>query len=259
MISTFLFNLYFVSTVLAVPIGIGAKIGTDRNKEVWSQSVFQIVNRIQEQICIGAMCTSVGEGFASGTAFVIGYSEDRTVFMSAAHLCNQYDVWESNPDNITQTLRSSHMYIAHDKKLYEAGKTILYKNTGNDICIFIVDHKLGRKLKIAKKSPKYAQQIWTIGAPAGFFPESAKPINSGYFSGKAIRYDLDDLSVEFFNFSLATKQGMSGSPIMDASGRVVGIVSAVHSEWHMICFSPTLAQIIEAHGIALQSLDPEVP
>lgn len=255
MISTFLFNLYFVSTVLAVPIGISAKIGMSRDKSVWSESVFQIVNRIQEEICIGKMCTTIGQGFASGTAFVIGYSEDKTIFMTAAHLCNEYDIWESNPSGTSQTKRSSHMYIAHEENLHEAGKMILYKNTNNDICIFVVDKKYGRKLKIAKNIPNYAEQIWTIGAPAGFFPETAKPINSGYFSGKAVRFDSSDQDLEFFNFSLATKQGMSGSPILTANGRVVGIVSAVHSDWHMICFSPTLAQIIEAHGIALQSLD----
>jgi S1-C subfamily serine protease len=74
-------------------------------------------------------------------------------------------------------------------------------------------------------------------------PDSAKPISRGVFSGEAIRRHPMTDPTAFATYSMPTVQGMSGSPIMDSQGRVIGIVSAVHSDWHMVSFSPTLDQI----------------
>ena len=58
---------------------------------------------------------------------------------------------------------------------------------------------------------------------------------------------------------MPTVGGMSGSPIVDHRGRVIGLVSAVHSEWHLLSFSPTLEQITAAKESAVLKLSSQNP
>ncbi len=65
----------------------------------------------------------------------------------------------------------------------------------------------------------------------------------------------DSTIMGFYNMSMPTVQGMSGSPIFNDDGEVVGIVSAVQVDWHMICYSPTLEQIKEAIEAAYKVIE----
>lgn len=259
MFGAFLFKLYLVGTAFAIPLSFGLNYGASLSKSNWADAVVLVTNEYREEMCVLDSCITAFSGFGSGTAFVIDYEDDVTIFMSAAHLCNEYTIVESESKGEFETRRHSTMYIRYNNTLYPAGKMILYKNNFTDVCVFGVKGVYGKKLKIAKKDPKYSEQIWTIGAPAGFFPESAKPINSGYYSGTAYRINQVGDKQDFFNFSLPTIGGMSGSPILNSKGQVVGIVSAVFKEWHMICFSPTLTDIKEAEEIVSRLLNQKNP
>ena len=58
---------------------------------------------------------------------------------------------------------------------------------------------------------------------------------------------------------MPTVGGMSGSPIINESGEVVGIVSAVNVDWHMVSYSPTLEQIKDAIETATLKLESQNP
>jgi S1-C subfamily serine protease len=203
-------------------------------------------------------CITISEASASGTGFIIDHNKDNTIVMTAAHLCESTkNVRQSSIINfeITEIRNTHEMGIIKNQQLI-LSQQILYNDPVTDVCVFKIPRVDGEKVRIAKGAPRYGDKIWSIGAPVGFFPESSKPLVSGHYAGGAERSMKNDPSLGFYNFSMPTVPGMSGSPIFNNNGEVIGIVSAVHSDWHMICFSPTHDQIIkaiEAAKIALKN------
>ena len=249
MIAKFLLIFYWLALGCSLPLTVGIKHAAKLNKLNWSNSVFITVVDFKQEICFeDGECALVGRNFATGTSFIIDHREDSTIMMSAAHLCLQDRTEQSVEDQgISATLvKSATMFIDDNNQQYFVDE-ILFKDESTDICIYstkrIVPHM---PLRISDRVPIYGEEVWTIGAPTGFMPDSAKPISRGLFAGEAIRTHPVSDSAAFASYSMPTVQGMSGSPIMDYQGRVVGIVSAVHMDWHMISFSPTLDQIKKA-------------
>ena len=250
MFSNILFLLYVVFISCAVPISVGVNHGYKQNKVNWAQSVFYVATRQTELLCLGDNnCFPFQEKYGAGTSFVIDYVNGNTIMMSAAHLCEPYIVPTEEEEIIPlQTvfeigiIQGEFLLLVND---------ILFIDRDSDICVFSVPVEIGVKIELSKKSPKYGEDVWSIGAPTGYFPETAKPITQGLFSGDAERRLMDGGLLPFSNFNMPTVPGMSGSPIINKRGDVVGLVSAVSSDWHMISYSPTLKQLRDARDIAL--------
>ena len=253
MIGKILFIFYVIYLGCAVPVSIGMRHNERNNKLVWADSVNLLLARELQLACLMGNCVPISESIGSGTSFIIDHVEDKTIVMTAAHLCkNPEEYGQSGVDGV-ELKNILEMGVVRGDGFFES-KKILYNNPINDICIFSVDAMAGYKAPIARMAPRYGDKIWSIGAPAGYFPESAKPITHGFFSGEAERAVDPTFKAGFYNFSMPTIPGMSGSPIFNDNGEVVGIVSAVHYKWHMISYSPTHKQIVEAVDIAMTKL-----
>ena len=232
----------------SVPISVSFQHSYKNNKQTWANSVIFIATRQTELICVDSTCAPISVNYGAGTSFIIDSEDDKTTLMTAAHLCYAMTVpelQESMIDEIATIETKFDMTIAINETPIPIEK-ILYIDKKTDICIFSVPINIGKPLRFARKAPKYGDGVWSIGAPAGYFPESAKPITKGIFSGEAGRTIDNNEILRFYNFTMPTIGGMSGSPIVNSRGEVVGIVSAVNGNWHMISFSPTLYQIIES-------------
>lgn len=66
--------------------------------------------------------------------------------------------------------------------------------------------------------------VIAIGSPLGFH----HTVTAGVLSAKA--RDLDNAGVEFLQTDAAVNAGSSGGPLLDLSGRVVGVITAIVSE-----------------------------
>ena len=251
MITNFLFFCYLIFISCSVPLSVGIKHAYKNNKLAWASSVHFIATRQLELACVGEICIPISENYGAGTAFVADKVGDESIVMTAAHLCYAYEAPppQSVMDGMGTIETKFDMSILIGETLIIV-EEILVLDDKNDICVFSVPMDIGKHMPLSKHSPRYGEEVWTIGAPAGYFPDSAKPITKGIFSGQAERVYPDDSSIEFFNFSMPTVGGMSGSPILNSNGEVVGLVSAVNSDWHMISFSPTLDQIKESVNLA---------
>lgn len=253
MIGNILFIFYAIWLGCAVPVAVSVKHLEKNNKLVWADSVNLLLARELQLACLMGNCIPISESVGSGTSFIIDHIEDKTIVMTAAHLCkNPEEYGQSGVDGV-ELKNVLEMGVVRGEMFYQS-REILYNNETNDICIFSVPLMNGYKAPIARNPPEYGDKIWSIGAPAGYFPESAKPITHGFFSGDAERALDPTLNVGFYNFSMPTIPGMSGSPIFNDSGEVVGIVSAVHYKWHMISYSPTHQQIVDAVEEAITKL-----
>lgn len=241
----------------SVPLSVGLQYSYKKSKLAWADSIVYVATRNTQLLCVDEtnMCIPLEQSYGAGTSFVIKKIFDQTVIMTAAHLCYAHQGGESQSvmNGIATIETKFDMSIGVGEELFIVNN-ILFLDVENDICVFSVPVDIGRVMPISRFEPSYGDEVWSIGAPAGYFPESAKPITKGIFSGSAERVYNNGEKIEFYNFSMPTVGGMSGSPIINKSGEVVGIVSAVNSEWHMISFSPTLSQIKESIGIAILKL-----
>ena len=261
MISNFLFFSYLVFMSCSIPLSVGLQHSYKKSKTAWAASVVYVATRSTQALCVSDtnMCIPLEQSYGAGTSFVIDKIDEHTVIMTAAHLCYAYR--EIPPQSIMDGLGTIdtkfEMGIVIEEELFPVNN-ILFLDIQNDICIS-VPVNIGREMPISRSNPRYGDNVWSVGAPAGYFPESAKPITRGMFSGEAKRISPDGTDIEFFNFSMPTIGGMSGSPIINQSGELVGIVSAVNTDWHMISYSPTLNQIKEAIKTAILKLESQSP
>lgn len=255
MFSNILFLFYLIFISCAVPVSVGINHSYKKDKSMWARSVFYVATRQTEQLCLGdENCFLVADSFGAGTSFVIGYNDNVTIMMSVAHLCEpailtaKKGAIESLPTEIKfqiGIIQGERLLLVND---------ILFIDNKSDVCVFTVPVLLGGGLDLAIKSPKYGEQVWSIGAPVGYFPETAKPITHGLYSGSAEKLLEDGKYLPFSNFNMPTVPGMSGSPIINKNGKVVGLVSAVSHDWHMISYSPTLEQIKLAKEMAFKKI-----
>jgi len=253
MIGNFLFFLYLTYMSCAVPISLGYKYSYVTNKNYWAESIYMVASFEYEEECNKELdvCFPINVVSSTGTAFVVEHYKNKTVFMTAAHLCEP----ERDPNKFKVSIA---LPVEADKKIYKS-KKILYSNKHTDLCVFAVEGKIGRKARLAHRNPRYGEAIYSIGAPAGYMPTSAKPITKGLYSGTAKQeYQSEDgkstEKVNIYNFNMPTIGGMSGSPIFNDKGQVIGVVSAVLYQWHMVCFSPTRQQVKAAYIIAMENL-----
>lgn len=243
MLTNIFFYCYIVLLGCAIPMSIGVQHGLKNEKLEWADSVIFIATQQLELLCVEDVCAPISEAMGAGTSFVIDKKENETTLMTAAHLCEPRELPRQSPLNIEANFQTVfHMTIIDDNEMTLVSD-ILFLDSVTDICIFTVPKALGKKMKISKRNPRYGDNVWSIGAPTGYFPQSAKPITKGVFSGEALRFQPNGGKLEFFNFNMPTIGGMSGSPIINEKGKVIGLVSAVHNEWHLISYSPTLEQI----------------
>ena len=260
MIANFLFFFYLVFMSCSLPLSIGLQSAYKANKSVWADSVIYIATRQTELICVDASCMPLGVSYGAGTSFAVDNIGGNTILMTAAHLCYPYRPAASQT-SVMEGLATLETQFDMSIVIGETAipiDNVLYVDEEKDICTFSIPLDIARGMRIAKKNPTYGEEVWSIGAPAGYFPESAKPITKGMFSGEAVRINKDNQKLEFFNFSMPTIGGMSGSPIVNSDGEVIGLVSAVNSSWHMVSFSPTLNQIREALDITIRKLNSEI-
>jgi serine protease Do len=110
---------------------------------------------------------------------------------------------------------------------------VVASDTTNDLAILKINEEgftFGSKVpySIKKSTPTLAQRIYSLG-----FPKNEIVYNEGYvssatgFDGDTARYQLE----------LPSGPGVSGAPIVDESGNVIGVVSGKQSQSEGITFA----------------------
>lgn len=207
-----------------------------------SESVFFTVTDYKEEICINKKCNSSEQRLMLGTSFMIDKTKEQSVFMSVAHLCFSGDIKiDLLADDYAH--RKSAMYLDVKGTIYEVDR-ILYWDPAADLCIFSIEKQTeGIPLRISKKEAEYGEEVFSIGGPGGYFVGNKGFISPGIFSGNMRIKISEDERANVSIYSLSTLSGMSGSPIVNRQGKVVGVVASVHMDWHRMTYSPRLKDI----------------
>ena len=164
-------------------------------------------------------------GKATGSGGVIKSTDTYTDILTAGHVCSlpiehmffedEYWAWSVNGDRYKAYLIAVDSY--------------------NDLCILRIKHSAKSVISLAKKDPNKGEKIYYAGYPEGVYAFGALHFFSGYFSGT----DLYNTAI----WTVPAAPGASGSLVLNSNGELVGVVSAVLSNFHHMTLGPSVEQI----------------
>ena len=92
---------------------------------------------------------------------------------------------------------------------------------GQDLAVLKTRIDLGKGFKLARKAPTYGDEIFVVGYPLGAF---GKHVTRGVVSNPRQEGGIQEHHLVFYH-DAGVQGGNSGGPVLDASGRLVGITS----------------------------------
>lgn len=174
-----------------------------RDLETYKRSQNRIIKDIKEQSTV----TPQLEARYTGTGFAI--SND-------GYLVTSYHVI-AGADSVYIQNRDGNYYKTH----------VVAFNEANDVVVLKVEDKkfkFGKQdvpYTIAKSKKKLGARVFTLG-----FPQDEIVYNEGYISAKN-GYNGDSSQ---YRLDIPAGPGQSGSPVADASGNIIGIITGKESE-----------------------------
>lgn len=146
---------------------------------------------------------SIAKLYKPSGSFCTAWKVDDDMIATAGHCCD--------PETIEYRLEGP----------YATGSdiTVLVDDDVRDICILKAELS-GPALKLGARDPELGAFVFTAGYPRGYYL-----VSLGLWSGRAEwlikgKTEIGTLA------STVSQPGASGSPVMDSSGRVVGLINA---------------------------------
>lgn len=197
----------------------------------------------KEPRCVNLMrLDTSGSGAIVDNQRILG-GTPRTLVLTAAHVCVDSDGVEipeaimentirrerfiDEPEVVTSTVM--HLLDSHGHQ-YPVREHPWARNVPADICIIETSIN-APALHISGVEPEFGEEVINIAAPGGFMQPSASGgavyIIDGRYSGSSMMGDKGVTSV----YTLWAIGGSSGSPIMNNRGEMVGMVSAISTQF----------------------------
>jgi HEAT repeat protein len=107
---------------------------------------------------------------------------------------------------------------------------------GRDVAVLKLSKAAPKKLPLATRPPSPGTKIYVIGTPLGFLNQT---ISEGIVSG--VRQTRDEGTL--LQITAAISPGSSGSPVLNTSGQVVGMVTGSIEEGQSLNFAVASAEI----------------
>lgn len=175
---------------------------------------------------------------STASSFLIAHKGKKSYLITSGHVCHA----DYGKIKMLPKFRATEVIYGLDMNLKKHPYRVVIIDHENDLCLLSSDRMNLKPYKIASKRPKIGEEIYNIAAPHDIFDKGMVPLFSGLYSGE---------SHGRFVFSLPAAGGSSGSPVLNRSGEVVGVVSAVTKGFSNLVISSTLQSIrgIVTHGI----------
>jgi S1-C subfamily serine protease len=154
--------------------------------------------------------------------------------LTANHVCDYSDV--VNPAirlGYEPKIKISAIDVSGERHILEVVK----QNAEADICLLKgKEKKLSIPvLHLSSSPPEKNKKYFNFAAPAGVFNPGVVPLFEGKYAG--VFYGAYAL------YTIPVYPGSSGSPIVNSSGELVGMVHSVHRNFHHVSFSATHEQL----------------
>ena len=190
-----------------------------------TKSYVKIFSEVNIEKCKKKDCP-VGSYRSTGSGINVFVSTEATTVLTAGHVCTL-------PVNEDITKYSYTVEVEDSNgKMHQAWVILssLANSKGSpDMCLLWVPSLEGPALKFSKKPPKIGDFVYYIGSPAGVFHPPTVPILSGFYSGNV------DASTSMS--SVPAYGGSSGAALLTSENKIIGIIWAVHPQFHHVTLS----------------------
>ena len=182
--------------------------------------VFLLVKETFGGSCLMGVCVSKPKtSVFSGSGFVVSNTATGSIIATAAHVCMAEDPRAEMEYSITDI----------DGKSYE-GK-LLKTQVKGDMCVLYVKNLYKPALKVANRAPRPGDKVYNIAAPLGIFNAQMVPILEGRYNGLGPKGRAI--------YSLPAAGGSSGSMILNSNFEVIGMLTAVQTQFRTITIGPS--------------------
>tara|TARA_R100000664_G_C2747858_1_gene135329 strand:+ start:412 stop:1269 length:858 start_codon:yes stop_codon:yes gene_type:complete len=195
---------------------------------------------------------------SSASAFIVGHDRDITLVATSAHVCtikfgNQInyfipDYYEKNP---RWKMREKAAYILNDYKGRKYRGFPVEYDLEADICIIASKKIPLPALTVSKQEPIVGEKYYNIAAPMGLWSKDMIPLFQGFYLGKM--KPRGDMKTSY-TFSIPTKGGSSGSPILNSYGEVVAAVHSAYRGFENLCMATTNKEIYFIYRTSMRKL-----
>jgi S1-C subfamily serine protease len=165
----------------------------------------------------------VARSTSLGSGSIVAVQKNGTYVMTAAHVCREPSYQEFvMPNGYKIRARITVKLFVIDWQGRRRAGVEIAADIRNDVCIIKTPSGWGSALTISSEMPDTGDITYNMAAPYGIFKPGMVLLMHGYYSGK------DTRNVHFF--TIPTKPGSSGSPILNSKGEVVSVIhSAMRS------------------------------
>ena len=188
-------------------------------------------------------CKDAAEYRHQGSGAVVDRNANGAFILTAGHVCAEpeglIEFFEKNiiTNEKKQKLETSaHMrVVGYEGQVFKAD--IVAIGDGIDTCLLFVEHLKTKPLRRYYKELTQGQKAYNIASPAGTFIPHAVPMLDGYYIGE--RGENTAL------FTIPAVGGSSGSPVLDSTGRLIGMIHSVMRGFNHVAVSTSLEDLNE--------------
>jgi S1-C subfamily serine protease len=221
------------------------KITSGENQEILPRQAFvQIQQSVELEGCgVDAITkekkcqTAVMKYVSSGSyVFHSEVSQGFSYVLTAGHSCQSKIPKEQDVEGFKVRNKGS-TFHAVDLNGFKHDAEVIDINNRFDLCLLRISDVLMTPptLKVADKEPKRGETVTNMAAPHGLYWPGTVLIFKGQFSG----YHNRGYSV----YTIPTKPGSSGSPIIDKDHKLVGVIFAGYPMMENVGLSSPLVAI----------------
>jgi len=170
----------------------------------------------------------------SGSGVIIGHdlAKNKSYILTAAHVCIAGPVPDQIPPYIKYDIPLSNLVVYDSKNRSHNAKIFAFDRT-TDLCLVESERIDRHAITLAKKAPENRDRVTNVAAPYGMWKDGTGVLYEGSF--------FHILGRDAY-YTLTVMPGSSGSPIVNKSGKLVGIISRGTDNGE-VAISPTYGQI----------------
>ena len=233
------------------------------------ESFLFIIKRVTFSICQSDVvptkpeedsCAPVGQASISGSGFVVATDGTDSWGMTAGHVCATDPIKLKAPDGtlLEPKVNSMLRVMVLGGTAYNAEPVNIYPSL--DMCVLKIKGMVPQKVvEMSDRPPVRGERHYVMAAPLGTFGPDLLPTFEGFYNGQTMNYPppMGGEHIPYGVFTIPTKGGSSGSPILNSEGKLVGVTSGTLVGFENIAFSPPYEGVREVYNAVLELLKKE--